>query len=268
MKQKLLSIGDVARLKGVNIQSLRYYDRIGILKPAYVNPDTGYRYYVPEQIIILDIIQLCLAFHLPLKSLEALQPDSDAPLNLKEMILNGQDEARKKLAEAQKTLDLSADLINQIERLDTPHKTNQPYQETFPVRAILTLPWDPALDTSKTYLKLIADLHEQARSFGLTALSGQGIFITDPLGVPSPFVYLAVKPLAKNGEGTAAAPDTYQELPSGTYTCMITPEHELAHIQNVLDAASLHPSRVLCLNTDIYDYCLTHNIHQSELQMI
>ena len=132
MKQKLLSIGDVARLKGVNIQSLRYYDRIGVLKPAYVNPDTGYRYYTPEQIIILDIIQLCLAFHLPLKSLEALQPDSDMPLNLKEMILDGQNEARKKLAEAQKTLDLSADLISQIERLDTPHKTNQPYQETFP----------------------------------------------------------------------------------------------------------------------------------------
>ena len=268
MKQKLLSIGDLARLKGINIQSLRYYDRIGVLKPAYVNPDTGYRYYTPEQIIILDIIQLCLAFHLPLKSLEALQPDSEAPLNLKEMILDGQNEARKKLLEAQKTLDLSFDLIEQIERLDTPRNINEPYTVDFNTRALLTLPWDAVHDNGKTYLKRIADLHEQARQYNLTTLSGQGIYITDPLGDLTQYIYIAVEPLSESAGKTSTLPDTYIELPAASYTCMITPEHELTDIQNVLTKASLRPSFVLCLNTDMYDYCLTHNIHQSELQML
>ena len=43
-----LSIGAVSKRKGVSIKSLRYYDRIGVLRPAYINKDTNYRYYKEE----------------------------------------------------------------------------------------------------------------------------------------------------------------------------------------------------------------------------
>ena len=39
---KHLSIGQVAQIKGVHVKSLRYYDKIGILKPAYTDPNTGF----------------------------------------------------------------------------------------------------------------------------------------------------------------------------------------------------------------------------------
>ena len=32
-----LSIGKVSKMKNVSIKSLRYYDKIGILKPAFIN---------------------------------------------------------------------------------------------------------------------------------------------------------------------------------------------------------------------------------------
>ena len=54
--ENLLSIGEVAKIRNVNVQSLRYYEKLGILIPAYINPDTGYRYYSLEQIMILDTI--------------------------------------------------------------------------------------------------------------------------------------------------------------------------------------------------------------------
>ncbi|MCL2222593.1 MAG: MerR family DNA-binding transcriptional regulator, partial [Oscillospiraceae bacterium] len=44
-KSGLLSIGDISKFTGVSIKALRYYERIGILKPAYVDPDSLYRYY-------------------------------------------------------------------------------------------------------------------------------------------------------------------------------------------------------------------------------
>lgn len=44
MKNKL-SIGEFAKLRNVTTETLRHYDRIGLLKPTEVDPKTGYRYY-------------------------------------------------------------------------------------------------------------------------------------------------------------------------------------------------------------------------------
>lgn len=45
----LLRIGDLARLGGVSIKALRYYDEQGLLRPDHVDPKTGYRYYSADQ---------------------------------------------------------------------------------------------------------------------------------------------------------------------------------------------------------------------------
>ena len=68
--KEYLTIGEVSKMKGVGIKSLRYYDRLGILKPAYINPDTGYRYYSIEQMLMLDMILLCLGLDIPLKQMQ------------------------------------------------------------------------------------------------------------------------------------------------------------------------------------------------------
>ena len=40
----LLSIGELAKLMGISVRTLRYYDAIGLLKPSAVTP-AGYRSY-------------------------------------------------------------------------------------------------------------------------------------------------------------------------------------------------------------------------------
>lgn len=44
-----MTIGDFSRLCGCNPQTLRYYDSVGLLKPARVDGWTGYRFYDREQ---------------------------------------------------------------------------------------------------------------------------------------------------------------------------------------------------------------------------
>ena len=66
-KSKLISIGTLSKLTGVHIKSLRYYDRLGILRPAYIDPASGYRYYSFPQIHVVDAIQLCVDLGIPLK---------------------------------------------------------------------------------------------------------------------------------------------------------------------------------------------------------
>jgi DNA-binding transcriptional MerR regulator len=46
----MFSIGEFARLGAVSIRTLRHYDEIGLLRPATVDPETGYRGYSADQL--------------------------------------------------------------------------------------------------------------------------------------------------------------------------------------------------------------------------
>lgn len=46
----MLSIGDFARLAGVSVRMLRHYDSLGLLRPAHVDPSSGYRSYTATQL--------------------------------------------------------------------------------------------------------------------------------------------------------------------------------------------------------------------------
>lgn len=52
----MLRIGEFAALADMSVKALRHYDDIGILKPAYIDEATGYRYY--------DYTQLARAYRL------------------------------------------------------------------------------------------------------------------------------------------------------------------------------------------------------------
>ncbi|MCD8040954.1 MAG: MerR family transcriptional regulator [Clostridia bacterium] len=69
--KKFFTISEFADLRDININSLRYYERIGILTPAYTDPQTKYRYYSDEQLIQLDIIKLAVDLEIPLKTLKS-----------------------------------------------------------------------------------------------------------------------------------------------------------------------------------------------------
>ncbi len=52
----MLKIGEFAWLGQVTVETLRYYDRLGLLKPAHLDPLTDYRYYVLDQLPRLNRI--------------------------------------------------------------------------------------------------------------------------------------------------------------------------------------------------------------------
>lgn len=56
MRNKL-SIGEMAKLRCVTVDTLRHYDKIGLLKPYHIDPDTGYRYYSISQYEVLGTIK-------------------------------------------------------------------------------------------------------------------------------------------------------------------------------------------------------------------
>jgi DNA-binding transcriptional MerR regulator/effector-binding domain-containing protein len=52
----MFRIGEFSRITRVTIDTLRHYDALGLLKPAKVDPFTGYRYYSTRQLVSLNHI--------------------------------------------------------------------------------------------------------------------------------------------------------------------------------------------------------------------
>lgn len=52
----MFKIGDFSKLTLVSIRMLRYYDEVGLFKPAEIDSFTGYRYYSAKQISTLNLI--------------------------------------------------------------------------------------------------------------------------------------------------------------------------------------------------------------------
>jgi DNA-binding transcriptional MerR regulator len=50
----MFTIGDFANLGRVSVRMLRHYDAIGLLRPARVDPSSGYRYYTAAQLSVLN----------------------------------------------------------------------------------------------------------------------------------------------------------------------------------------------------------------------
>ncbi len=78
-------IGEFARLSGVSAKTLRFYDAIGILRPASIDPRTRYRFYVPRQLEELAGIVALKELGAPLAEVRRLA-NSDGPLARKEAL--------------------------------------------------------------------------------------------------------------------------------------------------------------------------------------
>lgn len=70
-KTELFPIGAVAKLFHVSVGTLRHYEKIGLLKPEYVEPDTGYRYYSTRQFECLNTIRYLRVLDTPLEQISA-----------------------------------------------------------------------------------------------------------------------------------------------------------------------------------------------------
>jgi DNA-binding transcriptional MerR regulator len=75
-----------SRITQTSIGQLRYYDDIGLLKPAHTDPQTGYRYYELDQMKTLHRILNLKALGLPLEDIAHLLHDTPAPEAIRHLL--------------------------------------------------------------------------------------------------------------------------------------------------------------------------------------
>jgi protein phosphatase len=72
VRMELLTIGAFARASRLSPKALRLYDELGLLRPARVDPDTGYRYYAVEQLGRARLVAWLRRLGMPLARIRAV----------------------------------------------------------------------------------------------------------------------------------------------------------------------------------------------------
>jgi DNA-binding transcriptional MerR regulator len=75
----MFKIGEFSRLTRVTVKALRYYDEIGLLAPSCVQAQTGYRYYLAEQLPRLNRILALKDLGFSLEAVAALLNEAVSP---------------------------------------------------------------------------------------------------------------------------------------------------------------------------------------------
>jgi DNA-binding transcriptional MerR regulator len=87
--ESLMSIGRFARLTGLTVKALRHYDELGLLRPAAVDPETGYRSYSSAELGRAEAIRLLRRLEVPLDDVATLVATDD-PAAVRGVLLDHQ----------------------------------------------------------------------------------------------------------------------------------------------------------------------------------
>src|SRR3954449_10259203 len=94
----LMPIGRFSRLTGLTVKALRHYDELGLLLPAAVDPETGYRSYSTVQVGRAEWIRTLRLLELPLDEIATILATDDAA-TLKRLLVDQQRRTRVRQAE-------------------------------------------------------------------------------------------------------------------------------------------------------------------------
>jgi DNA-binding transcriptional MerR regulator len=130
----LLAVGQLARLAGLTTKALRHYDRIGLLTPAVVDPDTGYRFYRPDQVAQARLVQTLRSVDVPLDQVRACLASPDDTAAMQQILIEHRRRLQSRLERVRGDLHRTDHLIK--DGVTTPMTEQDPHPATTDQRKI------------------------------------------------------------------------------------------------------------------------------------
>ena len=115
----MLKIGDFSKLAQVSVKTLRHYGRLGLLKPAWIDRYTGYRYYELDQLPRLNRILALKDLGFSLEQIRHILRADLAATELRGMLRLKQAELEQQVFAEQARLARVEARLHQIEREGT-----------------------------------------------------------------------------------------------------------------------------------------------------
>lgn len=268
MEEALYTIGEVAKLANVSIQTLRYYDQIGLFKPAYVDPETNYRYYKDLQLYHLDLIKSLKYIGTSLEDIKKVQQLTREDLllfmNEQEKIIEGK---LIRLREIQQNVVHAKRRIQK--QLNYPVFGEVVIRDEDEMRIIQAAannltPLD-LLNASYSELKRIVEEEE-----GVINNSYGAIITNQPYSYIEEITYTKIfTPILTDKRiSTISTEIEVSKIPEGRYACIyyiFSPEVYFSNLKKLMDYVSNHHLQV---TGDIYELFTSSNYSPSEQEYI
>ena len=209
--ENYLKISEFAKLRNVHTNSLLYYERLGILQPAYIDPDSQYRYYLPEQLVILDSIQLCINLGIPLKEFNNYVEGNTFLIH--KFLEDGQEFAKVKMENIRAGLKKTEYYLQCQEESKKYRNNSGLYQREIKERFLVIAPYNTDLQNSRCLEMKIMELFNQAQEQNLIPVLPAGILLQyEPQKIPC-YVFLEILSNTANN-------DNVLQLPAASFLCI------------------------------------------------
>lgn len=134
-----MKIGAFAHLGQVSIRMLRHYDALGLLKPTFIDPETGYRHYSARQLPLLRRLRTLRDLGFALDDIRELLDDGVPHEISLARLRQRRDEQQERAAQEHSRLHRLDAYLRAIENEDTMTHTSDIQIKALPAQRVASL---------------------------------------------------------------------------------------------------------------------------------
>ena len=259
-RKRLFPIGKMSKLTGVNIPSLRYYESLGILKPAYVDPESQYRYYTFSQTRIVEAIQYCTELDIPLKTFRDFLSEPDGKIDYASLLEYGKKTAHEKMLRMQQRLEFLENMQREIAHAEECCN-HQVLKAAISEKVCWVAPYE-GTQTAPTFYaamySLISDIEHHGLHAGVN--NGQLLYYTKE-GVKS-YIYIDLR---ETGDILAQYPQIIK-IPAGEYLCTISKESRAKKAPEIFPELFQQPNDKIVVEVELFTEQFSYSVPVFELR--
>ena len=236
MDLQKLSIGQMAELNHVSEQTLRLYDKEGLLVPRCVAPVTGYRYYHIIQSAKLDLIQNKKVYGMTLRQIRSFL-DSNDPAALRALLSEQAASIEERIRQLRRSQSAITRTLDNYRRYEAMPRNGEIFLEYIPERRIFRYSCDVNYfdqdESGYEYMLRQMKTNLVANNMPLSYFTNIGTIIRREHLVPDSLFSNEVFLFVDEDDSSQAM----ETLPAASYLCLCSDEFsmEAANVRRLLD---------------------------------
>lgn len=236
MDLQKLSIGQMAELNHVSEQTLRLYDKEGLLVPRCVDPVTGYRYYHIIQSAKLDLIQNMKVYGMTLRQIRSFL-DSNDPAALRALLSEQAASIEERIRQLRRSQSAITRTLDNYRRYEAMPRNGEIFLEYIPERRIFRYSCDVNYfdqdESGYEYMLRQMKTNLVANNMPLSYFTNIGTIIRREHLVPDALFSNEVFLFVDEDDSSQAM----ETLPAASYLCLCSDEFsmESANVRRLLD---------------------------------
>lgn len=205
------TISEFAKLRSIDINSLRYYERLGILTPVYIDPNTRYRYYSAEQLSVLDVILLSVNLGIPLKRLKEYM-DENGNFRNRDFFREGKRLTEEKIEDLRACLSRIESTLRYLESTEEAAVESSLYLCDFPPRYLVTEEYNGNMADVNAVERAFTKLFQYACEQKMNPVIPSGVLYRYQGAAVTQYICWEIT-------APPAEQQSIQTLPAGRYSC-------------------------------------------------